>query len=51
MSESVQQAVEQQARSVDPAVSAGEGATGWQTPDYTVVETGLEVTAYSLNNR
>ncbi|RNG36213.1 pyrroloquinoline quinone precursor peptide PqqA [Streptomyces botrytidirepellens] len=25
--------------------------TAWQTPDYVVVETALEVTAYSLNAR
>jgi len=25
--------------------------TAWQTPDYEVVETALEVTAYSLNAR
>ncbi|MFD8092597.1 pyrroloquinoline quinone precursor peptide PqqA [Streptomyces malaysiensis] len=27
------------------------GKTAWQTPDYVVVETALEVTAYSLNAR
>ncbi|MER7876810.1 pyrroloquinoline quinone precursor peptide PqqA [Streptomyces solisilvae] len=27
------------------------GQTAWQTPDYVVVETALEVTAYSLNAR
>lgn len=27
------------------------GETAWQTPDYVVVETALEVTAYSLNAR
>ncbi|QNJ39065.1 pyrroloquinoline quinone precursor peptide PqqA [Streptomyces buecherae] len=48
MTESVQQAVEQQSRPVDPAA---EGPGGWQTPDYTVVETALEVTAYSLSKR
>ncbi|MBB5939783.1 pyrroloquinoline quinone precursor peptide PqqA [Streptomyces zagrosensis] len=54
MTESVQQAVERQSRPVDPAVSAApasEGSAGWHTPDYTVVETALEVTAYSLSNR
>jgi len=25
--------------------------TAWQTPDYVVVDTALEVTAYSLNAR
>lgn len=50
MTESVQQAVERQVQPVDSGVAA-EGATGWQTPDYTVVETALEVTAYSLSNR
>ncbi|MFF4694936.1 pyrroloquinoline quinone precursor peptide PqqA [Streptomyces chattanoogensis] len=25
--------------------------TAWRTPDYTVIETALEVTAYSLNAR
>ncbi|GAA2355483.1 pyrroloquinoline quinone precursor peptide PqqA [Streptomyces violaceusniger] len=27
------------------------GETAWQTPGYVVVETALEVTAYSLNAR
>ncbi|MFE6397752.1 pyrroloquinoline quinone precursor peptide PqqA [Streptomyces alboflavus] len=27
------------------------GPTGWQTPEYTVVETSLEVTAYRLADR
>ncbi|MER8156506.1 pyrroloquinoline quinone precursor peptide PqqA [Streptomyces sp. NPDC094472] len=27
------------------------GETAWQAPDYVVVETALEVTAYSLNAR
>ncbi|WP_431046434.1 pyrroloquinoline quinone precursor peptide PqqA [Streptomyces sp. P1-3] len=25
--------------------------TAWQTPDYVIVETALEVTAYSLSTR
>ncbi|MEV0639311.1 pyrroloquinoline quinone precursor peptide PqqA [Streptomyces sp. NPDC050619] len=25
--------------------------TGWQTPEFTVIDTALEVTAYSLNSR
>jgi coenzyme PQQ precursor peptide PqqA len=25
--------------------------TGWQTPEYVIVETALEVTAYSLASR
>ncbi len=29
----------------------GSEAPAWQTPDYAVVETALEVTAYALNNR
>ncbi|TPQ22883.1 pyrroloquinoline quinone precursor peptide PqqA [Streptomyces sporangiiformans] len=45
MTESVQQAVEFQAQ------PGSEETSGWQTPDYVVVETALEVTAYSLNNR
>lgn len=36
-----------------PAGTTGEQAdrTAWQTPGYTVVDTALEVTAYSLNAR
>ncbi|WP_317617384.1 pyrroloquinoline quinone precursor peptide PqqA [Streptomyces antnestii] len=30
---------------------AGNGAGAWQAPGYTVVETALEVTAYSLATR
>ncbi|GGR98996.1 hypothetical protein GCM10010252_42100 [Streptomyces aureoverticillatus] len=33
------------------AASASAGTTGWQTPEYTVVETSLEVTAYRLADR
>lgn len=45
MTESVQQAVESQ-------VPAGtEESPVWQTPDYVVVETALEVTAYALSDR
>ncbi|MEV0263526.1 pyrroloquinoline quinone precursor peptide PqqA [Streptomyces sp. NPDC050617] len=33
----------------DDAVSAGH--TVWTTPDYEIIETGLEVTAYSLSAR
>ncbi|MFD0419384.1 pyrroloquinoline quinone precursor peptide PqqA [Streptomyces sp. NPDC127108] len=32
-------------------VSPEAGPTGWQTPEYTVVETSLEVTAYRLADR
>ncbi|MDH6626499.1 coenzyme PQQ precursor peptide PqqA [Streptomyces sp. LBL] len=45
MTESAQQAVEPQAQRSE------EEASAWQTPGYAVVETALEVTAYSLNNR
>ncbi|MFF3379610.1 pyrroloquinoline quinone precursor peptide PqqA [Streptomyces sp. NPDC002680] len=38
MTESVQQQVDEEAQS-------------WQTPDYVVVETALEVTAYFLSDR
>ncbi|EPH39714.1 pyrroloquinoline quinone precursor peptide PqqA [Streptomyces aurantiacus] len=31
--------------------SASLGAPAWQTPEYTVVETSLEVTAYRLADR
>ncbi|UGY94897.1 pyrroloquinoline quinone precursor peptide PqqA [Streptomyces gobiensis] len=48
MTDSVQQAVEQAAQ--QPVAGTEESAT-WQTPDYTVVETGLEVTAYLLSDR
>ncbi|MFE6776284.1 pyrroloquinoline quinone precursor peptide PqqA [Streptomyces sp. NPDC057702] len=53
MTESIQQAVERQTRPVDPALAASpaEGSAGWQTPDFTVVETALEVTAYALSKR
>ncbi|MGW0710858.1 pyrroloquinoline quinone precursor peptide PqqA [Streptomyces sp. NPDC002643] len=45
MTESVQQAVEVQTPPVH------EEAPSWQTPDFVVVETALEVTAYVLSNR
>ncbi|MGW2051318.1 pyrroloquinoline quinone precursor peptide PqqA [Streptomyces sp. NPDC001858] len=45
MTESVQQAVERQSPPVD------EKAPSWQTPDFVVVETALEVTAYFLSDR
>ncbi|MEW2395322.1 pyrroloquinoline quinone precursor peptide PqqA [Streptomyces sp. NPDC046862] len=45
MTESVQQAVEHQAQAGD------EESPVWQTPDYVVVDTALEVTAYALSNR
>jgi len=45
MIESAQQAVESQAQSRE------EEAETWQTPGYVVVDTALEVTAYSLSNR
>jgi coenzyme PQQ precursor peptide PqqA len=48
MTESVQQAVEQHAQHAQPE---SEEAGAWQTPDYTVVDTALEVTAYSLSSR
>ncbi|MGP3925837.1 pyrroloquinoline quinone precursor peptide PqqA [Streptomyces sp. 8N616] len=48
MTESVQQAVEQ-AQHAGPG--GEEAAAAWQTPDYEVVETGLEVTAYFLSDR
>ncbi|MGK5629363.1 pyrroloquinoline quinone precursor peptide PqqA [Streptomyces sp. URMC 123] len=47
MSETLSQAVEQAA----PPKAAGGEETTWQTPDYVVVETALEVTAYSLTTR
>lgn len=31
--------------------SSGQSQTTWQTPEYTPVDTALEVTAYSLNSR
>ncbi|MFD9905492.1 pyrroloquinoline quinone precursor peptide PqqA [Streptomyces sp. NPDC059063] len=31
--------------------SDGSASTAWQTPEYTVVETSLEVTAYRLADR
>ena len=45
MAESVQHAVEQHSQPED------EESGTWQTPDYAVVETALEVTAYSLSSR
>ena len=45
MTESAQQALESQ---VQPRE---EEAEAWQTPNYAVVDTALEVTAYSLSNR
>ena len=48
MTQSVQQAVEPQ---IAPAQPGDEESPGWQTPDYVVVETALEVTAYYLSNR
>ncbi|MET8681042.1 pyrroloquinoline quinone precursor peptide PqqA [Streptomyces sp. NPDC004647] len=45
MTGSVTQAAEQ----AQPSGTTGE--TGWQTPDYQVVETALEVTAYALSSR
>jgi coenzyme PQQ precursor peptide PqqA len=30
---------------------ADQPATGWQTPDFTVIDTALEVTAYSLREK
>ena len=45
MTESAQQAVESQAQPRE------EEAGAWQTPGYVVIDTALEVTAYSLSNR
>lgn len=45
MTESVQQAVEAQDR------AGNDESPVWQTPDYVVVDTALEVTAYALSNR
>ncbi|MET7481072.1 pyrroloquinoline quinone precursor peptide PqqA [Streptomyces sp. NPDC005648] len=45
MTESVQHAVEQHSQLAD------EESGTWQTPGYVVVETALEVTAYSLSSR
>lgn len=45
MTESVQQAVESHTE------DGNEESPVWQTPDYVVVETALEVTAYALSNR
>lgn len=35
----------------DRALTSLSAETHWQTPEYTVVETALEVTAYSLSTR
>ncbi|MBC9727568.1 pyrroloquinoline quinone precursor peptide PqqA [Streptomyces sp. TRM68367] len=35
----------------DQPVAAVSGETGWQSPEYEVVETALEVTAYALATR
>ncbi|MEN8654634.1 pyrroloquinoline quinone precursor peptide PqqA [Streptomyces sp. 21So2-11] len=35
----------------DRTLTALLSETAWQTPQYTVVETALEVTAYSLSTR
>ncbi|UQA97635.1 pyrroloquinoline quinone precursor peptide PqqA [Streptomyces halobius] len=40
----------QRSRATHSPARYGEQAT-WRTPDYTVVETALEVTAYSLSAR
>lgn len=45
MTESAQQTVESQAQPRE------EEAGAWQTPGFVVVDTALEVTAYSLSNR
>lgn len=34
-----------------PALPAAEAVTAWQTPEYEVVETALEVTAYRRADR
>ncbi|MFE7608903.1 pyrroloquinoline quinone precursor peptide PqqA [Streptomyces celluloflavus] len=49
-------AMEQPPRNSQPPHTPGPAAphgeqTAWQAPDYTVIETALEVTAYSLNAR
>ncbi|MEU9210759.1 pyrroloquinoline quinone precursor peptide PqqA [Streptomyces sp. NPDC048415] len=42
---------EAQTKAVEAAPSQQPDPTAWQTPEYTVVDTALEVTAYSLNSR
>lgn len=45
-------AAEEQTQPVEQTPSSGEtDQATWQTPDYEVVETALEVTGYSLNSR
>ncbi|MEY2243802.1 pyrroloquinoline quinone precursor peptide PqqA [Streptomyces sp. BF23-18] len=34
-----------------PAEPAAQTLAGWQSPDFTVVDTALEVTAYSLRTK
>ncbi|MEU7577010.1 pyrroloquinoline quinone precursor peptide PqqA [Streptomyces sp. NPDC041068] len=35
----------------EPTRRADADATGWQTPEYAIVDTALEVTAYRLADR
>lgn len=37
--------------SQEPAREATDGTINWQTPEFVVVETALEVTAYALTDR
>ncbi|MFJ7967120.1 pyrroloquinoline quinone precursor peptide PqqA [Streptomyces sp. NPDC096324] len=34
-----------------PSEPAAQAPTGWQSPDFTVIDTALEVTAYSLRTK
>ncbi|MES4904024.1 MULTISPECIES: pyrroloquinoline quinone precursor peptide PqqA [unclassified Streptomyces] len=47
MNETVQRTEPKTAEQARPRVEE----TAWQTPDYVVVDTALEVTAYSLTTR
>ncbi|WP_328557900.1 pyrroloquinoline quinone precursor peptide PqqA [Streptomyces sp. NBC_00358] len=38
-------------RTQHPAEPAARTPEGWQSPDFTVVDTALEVTAYSLRTK
>ncbi|MGW6910523.1 pyrroloquinoline quinone precursor peptide PqqA [Streptomyces sp. NPDC054940] len=50
MNEAMEQA-EQTEQPVARTTEAPIDATAWQTPEYTAVDTALEVTAYSLTAR
>lgn len=41
----------EQLKPVEPTSSKQTDDATWQTPEYAVVDTALEVTAYSLSNR